>query len=547
MKIQLHHPVLRELLEQLRFAPMRQRQKLLAATEKLMLILDPQQEYPFEFIVYRITGYRPSTPKYEDCTIRGDVLQNDLRIWLSQMSGRIDVPVSSQTEKIFTVGDLAKRLSVSDKTIRRWEKRGLTGRIYVFPDGKKRKGFSESAVLGFENAHRDLLESSARFTKLDKAEKKRLYELACDMAVTGRYRTRNELIRQISTQIGRVRETIRTVLDEQERRLGPHQVLPAVRGRLGARESSQIYKLSRQGLRISELMERFKKSRGSLYRIINQYRAKELLSRKIDYMPSDEFLTDDAERRLLKTPLESIVDTSKEASSPLTRQQEAELFRRYNFLKFLAAGQRQQLRPNQPSVKQLSRIEALLNEADQVKQHIIGANMPLVLSIAGRHVGAGMSMGELVSEGSMSLMAAVEKFDYTRGYRFSTYASWAIAKDFARKIPAEAQRPDRAGGSDMDNMPHDFRVGNLPDVAAVEQAQHDLFGVIESNLDQRERFIILNHYPIDTHVIKKKPMTLKQIGEALGLTKERVRQIELQALQKLRQSLSPEQFDLLTR
>jgi RNA polymerase primary sigma factor/RNA polymerase sigma factor len=95
-------------------------------------------------------------------------------------------------------------------------------------------------------------------------------------------------------------------------------------------------------------------------------------------------------------------------------------------------------------------------------------------------------------------------------------------------------------------VPHDFRLGSLPDVAAVEQAQHDLIGVIHGNLDEREQFIILNHYAIDAGIIKKKPMTLKQIGEALGLTKERVRQIELQALQKLRRNLSPEQFDLLT-
>ena len=91
-----------------------------------------------------------------------------------------------------------------------------------------------------------------------------------------------------------------------------------------------------------------------------------------------------------------------------------------------------------------------------------------------------------------------------------------------------------------------LRLEPLPDVAAVEQAQQDLQAIIKNNLDQREQYIILNHYALDAAVIKKKPKTLKQIGDELDLSKERIRQIELQALQKLRHSLSPEQFDLLT-
>jgi len=155
-------------------------------------------------------------------------------------------------------------------------------------------------------------------------------------------------------------------------------------------------------------------------------------------------------------------------------------------------------------------------------------------------------MSELVSEGSVALMAAVEKFDYARGYRFSTYASWAIVKGFARLIPSEAKRPDRAGGADFANLPVNLRLEQLPDIMAVEQAHQDLQTIIKNNLDQREQYIILNHYALAPEIIKKKPKTLKQIGQDLDLSKERIRQIELQALQKLRQSLSPEQFDLLT-
>jgi transposase len=232
------------------------------------------------------------TPLYEDCLIRGDALQSDLRIWLSQTSG-LGCSASGQRNG-FLRWELAARFSVSEKTIRRWEARGLTGRIYVFGDGRKRKGFSASAVEKFEAENQTLLERSSRFTKVDEAEKQRIYEMVCELARTGRPKTRNTLLRQVSECTGRARETIRYVLEEMERRVGPCEAAPASRGRLGTKEAAQIYKLSRQGVRIRDLTVRFRKSRSSLHRIINHYRAKELMSRKIDFIDSLEFMADDA-------------------------------------------------------------------------------------------------------------------------------------------------------------------------------------------------------------------------------------------------------------
>jgi RNA polymerase sigma factor (sigma-70 family) len=197
-------------------------------------------------------------------------------------------------------------------------------------------------------------------------------------------------------------------------------------------------------------------------------------------------------------------------------------------------------------IKTLKKIESLFSEAEKVKQYLVEVNMPLVAGIAGKHLKVGAAMSELVGEGAVSMMRAVEKFDYTRGYRFSTYAGWVIAKDFARNIPVEAARLDRKTASDLSEVSDDVRSELLADAGVVEKARQDLRQVIENTLDEREKYVVLNHFAIDTGVIKKKPKTLKQIGDDLGLSKERVRQLELQSLQKLRHSLSPEQFDLLT-
>ena len=96
----------------------------------------------------------------------------------------------------------------------------------------------------------------------------------------------------------------------------------------------------------------------------------------------------------------------------------------------------------------------------------------------------------------------------------------------------------------MDQAEHQLQAA--ADIAAIEKARQNLAQVIANNLDEREQYIILNHFGLLGSPIKKKIKTLKQIGEDLGISKERVRQIELFALQKLRQSISPKEFELLT-
>lgn len=544
MAIQLTHPVLRDFFEQLRFAPLAQKKKQLLSAEQLAMVIDSEMQYPYDFIVFRITGHRPRVSS-DQVLIDGRDLLNDLRVWIARLSDELELPAERQSEKILTVEALARRFSVSTKTVRRWQQRGLTGKIYLFEDGKKRKGFTESAVEKFIAEHADLIVRASKFNLLDDAQKQQILKLAEELTAQNTYRTRNRLVMEISDRTGRARETIRAVLAEAEA-APDSEKLPISRGKISAMGAVHLYKLSRQGLSTKELMTRFGRSRSSVYRIINKQRAREFFGRKVEYIDSEEFLAPDAEQQILSTSLKELMPDPKSQNVLLNRDQEMALFRRYNYLKFSAVRERTQIQRDRPKTRRLDRIEKMLTAADEVKKVIIEANMPLVVSIAGKHLSSGLMMSELVSEGSLALMAAVEKFDYTRGYRFSTYASWAIVKDFARMIPAESQRPDRAGGADFANLPVNLRLEQLPDVYAVEQAQGNLRKIIENNLDSRQQYIILNHYAIDTEVIKKKPKTLKEIGDDLGLSKERIRQIELQALQKLRQSLSPEQFDLLT-
>ena len=88
-------------------------------------------------------------------------------------------------------------------------------------------------------------------------------------------------------------------------------------------------------------------------------------------------------------------------------------------------------------------VERLLVQADAVKNQITRANLRLVVSIAKKHLAGPQTLFELISNGNVSLMRAIEKFDCARGFKFSTYASWAIMKNFARSVPRERYLLDR--------------------------------------------------------------------------------------------------------
>jgi DNA-directed RNA polymerase sigma subunit (sigma70/sigma32) len=113
----------------------------------------------------------------------------------------------------------------------------------------------------------------------------------------------------------------------------------------------------------------------------------------------------------------------------LTREQEVWLFRKFNYLKHKAIHLRDQLKPERPNSRLMDQIESLYGEIVELKNRIVRANLRLVVSIAKRRVTASDSFFDLVSDGNMSLMRAVEKFDYARGNKFITSASWANMKN----------------------------------------------------------------------------------------------------------------------
>jgi RNA polymerase sigma factor (sigma-70 family) len=225
----------------------------------------------------------------------------------------------------------------------------------------------------------------------------------------------------------------------------------------------------------------------------------------------------------------------------LTKDQEQHLFRKMNYLKHKLHRLSQAVDPTRARVSELRKAEGLREQIREVRDVLINCNQRLVYNNSKKHLANGTeNIDDLVSDGNLSLMRAVEKFDYSRGFKFSTYATWAIIKNFARSIPDEKTHKQRymTGHDEVFDAKADVRTDEQEVLASADAAKARVTRLLD-HLDPRTREVIRMRTGLDG----SREMTLEQIGQHFGITKERVRQINVRGMKQLREWAAKEESD----
>jgi RNA polymerase primary sigma factor len=550
------HQALKELTDQqVRFAPPARRLEQLGKAERLMSEIRPEKQYPYQYVCFRITDFRSDS--HPMLVLSGEDLKHDLGLFIEELARSMPAePVETVPEPVLTLEQISKRLNVSTKTINRWRKRGLIGLPFLF-NGRRQLGFKLSLVEPFLEANQEHVERGGKFSQMSELEKEEILRRARRLARFGGSLT--EVSRRIARRLGRSPETVRYTIKNFDREHPAQALFPSVTGPLDAEAKKIIYDSYRRDIPVETIAKRFGRTRTSVYRIINEVRAQRLLEQPLEYMAHESFENPALEAEIL-APMpdaDKFEEKRKDARPPkdvqpelahlyemplLTKEQEQHMFRKMNFLKYKAAKLREKLDPAHARIQNLKEIEDLQDQANRVKDFLIRANMRLVYSNAKRHAGASDNYFELVSDGNMSLIRAVEKFDFSRGNKFSTYATWAIMKNFARSIPEERKRRERyvTGNEELFDAAADTRSDEQEQVQSAEQAAFRVNRLLEY-LQPREREIIRMRAGLDDHA---KGMTLEEIGQKLGITKERVRQLNVRAMKRLRDIAQEQHLDV---
>lgn len=286
-----------------------------------------------------------------------------------------------------------------------------------------------------------------------------------------------------------------------------------------------------------------------------------IFEKEQDYIPSDVFLHEDAERIIYDDAPEiqkpdtawyhpvmddlsggERVRQSTSSQVLLSAAEERVLFLQFNYARYRIRETQKEVwdAPDRTPTDEQARELLRWNEvSERLREQIANTNLALVLAMAKRTRLSEVDFAEMVSEGNMALLRAVDKFDAERGFKFSTYACRAILKAFSRQGIKQTKHRQRFPAEfDPKLQKSDYLVMRRQE--RVRDDASEVRRIITENiadLSEIERTVLEHRFGIEQPLENGKPLTLEQIGKLIGVTKERVRQIQNKAFTKIREEL----------
>jgi RNA polymerase primary sigma factor len=540
-------PRIAELAHQLRLSPARLRLQQVLAADRLLTLIDPEQYYPYSWVCWHITGYRAPIGEVDPANLRGAALMHDLHLLCTDITRRNPIPQTALPWPAWTPQDLAERLNVSTKTISRWREAGLPIWHTVGPDGQVRLTVPESGLRRFTVANVDAVMRCRRFSHLTDKQRCQILERARYLRASG-CTSASRICEMIATELGRSVEAIRYTLVRYDASFTRNHSEPV---EIPPDEHAIIFQCWQDGDTFEALAQRFGRTVRTVRKICLSQQRRRLLARKVEFIYSPDFDLPDAEAHILRDDEPFEAPTAKAAADtteprhvvtvgsedPLAAGAETAAFRRYNYCKFRLAGLQQRLRKG-PSAELVEQACQWGRRGEAMRARLVETNMRLVIAVARRHQRYVANIEEMISEGNMVLLRAIEKFDYTRGFKFSTYAVWGMMRHFARLMPLwqSNQRRQQTGREAV------LEQASTPEKAAASLDQEMVGHLVRrmlGNLSRRERKIIQWHFGLADG---DEPRSLTDIARRLGVSKERIRQIEAKGLTKLKAMLGERQF-----
>lgn len=446
---------LADLLHELRYAPPETLARQMQAAEALLAEIDPQRNYPEDYVRFRITAFRGE--RGGGALFVGSALMGDLAKFVERLSASLGWSVERYAPRqALLPTEVAERLSVSPVTLHRYRKEGLVAHQAVLNGTKPRLIYFEDAVDRFAQNHQRVIQSAAKFTRIDARTRERIilranrYARTLDLSL-------NEAAKRLAKRFGRSHEGVRRLLQQHDRR-NPQSAIFADVGPLTERQRRLILRAHDRAVPAPVLARRLSKAVNTIYRAAVEQRAERLRAWEMRCVELPTFRLEAAERVILSNAVVAqdlpvsletggeFTEWMEQARRPQLHDEVAETqcVAGLHFLLWSARNTVNALDRRQPRAADIDRAETRLRWATRLKAKLLAGLRANLISTVEIHIGRKLAEAPTAEiEIGYRLMIdaavrAIDLFDPSRQGRLVQVAIHSLRSDLARRPTPES-------------------------------------------------------------------------------------------------------------